>query len=205
MHHPLPKRRFDKIHLNRWHVRHGDYIRERTYARTDPDNPKARAEHAWWWTHERLRRTYFRIIAMRRDGMLFAYLEQGGDPPSNTNRLEGGVNNADLKRKLDAHRGLSPEQTKRCCEWGVYMKSANPDPKRFVVPDCWNEPKPIPRPVREPAPRNMDPDATTLRRTRHPRTKIRHQKRLGRTLMTRRIRHTFCHLTRKICMQHNSF
>lgn len=85
-----------------WHTRHGgySYIKERTYARADPDNPKAKAGRTWWWTHERLRRAYFRIIAMQRDGMLFAHLEQDG-APNNTNRLECGVN-ADLKRKLDA-------------------------------------------------------------------------------------------------------
>lgn len=137
--------------LNDWHARHGGYIKERTYARTDPGNPKARAGRTWWWTHERLRRAYFRIIAMQREGTLFAHLEQDGDPPNNTNRLEGGVN-ADLKRRLDAHRGLSPEHTKRCCEWVVYMKSANPDPERFMTPDCWDERKPPPRPAGEPAP-----------------------------------------------------
>lgn len=57
-----------------WHTRHGGYIKERTYARADPDNPKARAGRTWWWTHERLRRAYFRIIAMQRDGMLFMWL-----------------------------------------------------------------------------------------------------------------------------------
>lgn len=56
-----------------WHTRHGGYIKERTYARADPDNPKARAGRTWWWTHERLRRAYFRIIAMQRDGMLFMF------------------------------------------------------------------------------------------------------------------------------------
>ena len=76
-----------------WHTRHGgySYIKERTYARADPDNPKAKAGRTWWWTHERLRRAYFRIIAMQRDGMLFAHLEQDG-APNNTNRLECGVN-----------------------------------------------------------------------------------------------------------------
>lgn len=96
--------------LNDWHARHGDYIKERTYARTDPDNPKARAGRTWWWTHERLRRAYFRIIAMQREGTLFAYLEHGEDLPNNTNRLEGGVN-ADLKRKLGKTRITQPLQT----------------------------------------------------------------------------------------------
>lgn len=127
-------------------------------------------------------------------GTLFAYLEQDG-APNNTNRLEGGVN-ADLKRKLDAHRGLSDEHTRQCCEWVVYMKSADPDPERFVTPECWKKHTTNPQPAHEPAP-GMDPSVTAHQRTRHPRNRIRHPKRLGRTLMTRRIRHTFCHLTQK--------
>ena len=27
---------------------------------------------------------------------------------------------------------------RRCCEWGVYMRSANPDPESFVTPGCWS-------------------------------------------------------------------
>lgn len=87
---------------------------------------------------------------MQRDGMLFAYLEQDG-APNNINRLEGGVN-ADLKRKLDAHCGLSDEHTRRCYEWVVYMKSADLDPERFVTPECWKKHTTNPQPAHEPAP-----------------------------------------------------
>ena len=54
-----------------------------------------------------------------------------GSVPSTTNRLEGGVN-ADIKRVLDAHRGLTEEHMKRC-EWVLYMKTHNPDPGSFIT------------------------------------------------------------------------
>ena len=55
---------------------------------------------------------------------------------SATNWLEGGVN-AEIKRVLNSHRGLGEEHMRRCCEWVVYMNSANPGPESFVTPDCW--------------------------------------------------------------------
>lgn len=51
--------------------------------------------------------------------------------PTTTNRLEGGVN-ADIKRVLDAHRGLTEEHMKRC-ERVLYMKTHNPDPGSFIT------------------------------------------------------------------------
>ncbi|QOL34511.1 hypothetical protein [Bifidobacterium lemurum] len=126
--------------LNRWHNDHGAFIRQRTMASSDPSDPRARAGRRWWWTHERLRRAYFRLVRLNRRGELFAFcdpdLVAGGPVPSTTNRIEGGVN-ADVKRVLDAHRGLTGEHMRRCCEWVVYMKSRDPDPESFVTPECW--------------------------------------------------------------------
>ena len=116
------------------------FVRQRTRAGEDPGNPKARAGRKWWYTHERLRRAYFRFVGLNRRGVLFAFcdsaLTSGGPVASTTNQLEGGVN-ADIKRVLNAHRGLGEEHMRRCCEWVVYMKSANPVPETFVTPDCW--------------------------------------------------------------------
>lgn len=126
--------------LNRWHGEYGEFIKQRTRAREDPGNPKARAGRKWWWTHERLRRAYFRFVRLNREGSLFAFcdppLADEGPVASTTNQLEGGVN-AEIKRVLNAHRGLGEEHMKRCCEWVLYMKSADPDPESFVTPDCW--------------------------------------------------------------------
>lgn len=72
--------------------------------------------------------------------MLFAFcdpaLAEDGRVASTTNQLEGGVN-AEIKRVLNAHRGLGEEHMRRCCEWVVYMRSANPRPEAFVTPDRW--------------------------------------------------------------------
>nr|WP_158276315.1 IS1249 family transposase [Bifidobacterium callitrichidarum] len=124
--------------LNAWHGEHGDYLKERTTARQDPAHAKGRK---WWWTHERLRRAYFRLVRLNRAGMLFAFCDpavvgDGDSLPSTANQLEGGVN-AVVKRTLDHHRGLSEEHMKRCCEWAVYMLTAEPDPVSFVTPDHW--------------------------------------------------------------------
>lgn len=144
------------VGLNDWHERHGDYIKERTMARTDPDNPKARSGRKWWWTHESLRRAYFRLVRMHHDHTLFAFLDHGDEElPRTTNKLEGGVN-ADLKRKLDAHRGLGEEHMRRCCEWVLYMKTADPRPERFVTSDHWHA-----QPARPPARHEPEPGTWT--------------------------------------------
>ena len=93
--------------VNDWHGRHDDHLKERTVAKQDPMHARGRK---WWWTHERLRRAYFRLVRLNRAGVLFAFcdpavLKGGGPLPSATNQLEGGVN-AVVKRALDHHRGL---------------------------------------------------------------------------------------------------
>nr|WP_169241762.1 IS1249 family transposase [Bifidobacterium sp. DSM 109959] len=128
--------------LNTWHSEHGSYLKERTTARQDPIHAKGRK---WWWTHERLRRAYFRLTRLNRSGMLFTFCNptvvgDGGILPSTTNQLEGGVN-AVIKRMLDHHRGLSEMHMKRCCEWTVYMLTANPDPMSFIIPEHWKTKK----------------------------------------------------------------
>lgn len=50
--------------LNAWHAEYGSLVRQRTRAREDPGNPKARAGRKWWYTHERLRRAYFRFVGL---------------------------------------------------------------------------------------------------------------------------------------------
>lgn len=81
-----------------------------------------------------MRRAYYRFIRLQRDGTLFMFCEPAaaGVVPSTTNRLEGGVN-ADIKRVLDAHRGLTEEHMKRVCEWVLYMKTHDPAPGSFIT------------------------------------------------------------------------
>ena len=57
----------------------------------------------------------------------------------------GGVN-ADIKRILHSHRGLGEEGMSRCCEWVLYMKTADPRQERFVTPDLCGRTPPAARP-----------------------------------------------------------
>jgi len=124
--------------LNDWHGRHDDHLKEHTVAKQDPMHARGRK---WWWTHERLRRAYFRLVRLNRAGVLFAFcdpavLKGGGPLPSATNQLEGGVN-AVVKRALDHHRGLSEEHMRRCREWAICMLTEQPDPMALVTPEHW--------------------------------------------------------------------
>lgn len=125
------------VELNRWYAEHGAFIREKTRAGDDPRNAHGRK---WWWTHERVRRAYFRFIRLQREHMLFTYLDPGlarvGTLACTTNQLEGGIN-ASVKRVMQHHRGLSEPHMKRCCEWVVYMLTEHPHPETFVTPECW--------------------------------------------------------------------
>ena len=104
---------------------------------------------------------------------------------SATNWLEGGVN-AEIKRVLNSHRGLGEEHMRRCCEWVVYMRSANPDPESFVIPDCWTgTPGPGDAVCDDGTGAGHADRRTAVRaRRRRLRERVRHQERLGRTTMT---------------------
>lgn len=134
--------------LNAWHVAWGPFINERTWAKDDPDNPKA-MKRQWWWTHEDVRRCYRRLEKLFREGKLFAFLEPaltaGGPVARTTNRLEGGVNSP-LKHVLLDHRGLPEEHMRRACEWVCYMRSRNPDPASLIKPEHWKPAKSAPEP-----------------------------------------------------------
>ncbi len=122
--------------LNAWHERWKTMLAERTFARDNPDDPRAaKSKSGWWWTHLPLRTAYFRLERLFRDGTLFCFLDpelnERGPVARDSNRLEGGVN-AKLKLMLLNHRGLPPEHMRRACEWHCYMKSAVPDPTRIL-------------------------------------------------------------------------
>ena len=169
--------------LNDWRGRHDDHLKERTVAKQDPMHARGRK---WWWTHERLRRAYFRLVRLNRAGVPFAFcdpavLKGGGPLPSTTNQLEGGVN-AVAERALDHHRGLSEEHMRRCCEWAVYMLTEQPDP--HGARHAWtleDEEGEAGRERRARA-RHHDGRAGTDRRRRRLRERVRRQNRLGGTL-----------------------
>ena len=71
-----------------------------------------------------LRRAYFRLERLFRDGSLFRFLDPEltilGPVPRDSNRLEGGLNAAP-ERMLVNHRGLPEAHVSRACEWHCYM------------------------------------------------------------------------------------
>jgi hypothetical protein len=140
------------VGLNRWHDEHGAFIKERTHAKDDPLHARGRK---WWWTHERVRRAYYRFIRLQRDRTLFTFLEPGlvaaGPIPSTTNQLEGGIN-AVVKRVMQHHRGLSESHMRRACEWAIIMLASHPDPESFVMPEAWSRTTPPERHDTEPTP-----------------------------------------------------
>ena len=68
--------------LNDFHNQYKDYLKERTYAKDDPQTAQIRGRQ-WWYTHERDRRVYFRFARLARQGVLFTYLT----PTPNTTNL----------------------------------------------------------------------------------------------------------------------
>ena len=51
-------------------------LAERTYAKDHPDDPRAATSRSgWWWTHLPLRRAYFRLERLFKDGTLFCLLD----------------------------------------------------------------------------------------------------------------------------------
>ena len=62
--------------LNAWHERWRHMLAERTYAKDNPDDPRAAtSKGGWWWTHLPLRRAYLRLERLFKDGTLFCFLD----------------------------------------------------------------------------------------------------------------------------------
>lgn len=59
-----------------FHTQYGAYLKERTYARDDPQGAASRGEKpaGWWYAHERDRRVYYRLDRLYQQGWLFTFL-----------------------------------------------------------------------------------------------------------------------------------
>ena len=117
--------RTPEAHAGRTHLRQGQ-----------PGRPQGSYKQGgWWWTHLPLRRAYFRLERLFKDGTLFCFpdpeLTIPGPVPRDSNRLEGGLNAAP-ERMLVNHRGLPEAHMRRACEWHCYMNSAKPAPARIL-------------------------------------------------------------------------
>lgn len=133
-------------HLNDWYQNHGQLVRARTYRTAASPAPAwVRANQAWWFTHDRLRKAYRLLERLSQAGSLFTYLRTeftGLDIAATTNRIEGGTN-AQLRLILRAHRGMSEEHQKRAIEWYFYLHSETPDqPAQLIRPEQYTPTRP---------------------------------------------------------------
>ena len=122
--------------LNDWHQSYGHLVKARTYRNGGAIVPGwVRANQAWWYTHDRLRKAYRLLERLSQAGTLFTYLRDEFATlqiASTTNRIEGGTN-AQLRLLLRAHRGMSEEHRKRAIEWYLYLHSEHPLPPAKLI------------------------------------------------------------------------
>jgi hypothetical protein len=141
--------------LEAWYQLYGHLIHLKTFAETDgvlrPIEVKAGKK--WWWTHERLRKSWFLLSRLNREDVLFTYLTpefEGLGISSTTNHLEGGVNSM-IKGLLYDHRGMPSAHQMRAVDWWCYLHSpAQKPPVAFMKPEHWTTPERRQSRIREP-------------------------------------------------------
>lgn len=112
---------------NAWRARWEEFLAEKTY---DEDSGKMR------WTHERLITARNGLDRLVSKSLLFTFLDpeltDEGALPSMNNKIEGGVN-AQLRRMLHDHRGLSAMRRAKAVFWWCYMHTESPLPAAEIL------------------------------------------------------------------------
>jgi transposase-like protein len=108
--------------LNNWHNEYTNLLREKTIN----DNYIKGINKKWWYTHQRLRSSYYQLEKLNKNNQLFVYLNQIlktriGIIPNTSNKIEGGIN-AQIRRLLGFHRGMSLRHQMRIIEWFLIDK-----------------------------------------------------------------------------------
>ena len=145
--------------LQEFHAQWGDWLNEETY-RADvlpEDVPSwVKPNQQWWYTHQNARQAYKLLARQVQKNTLFTFLDPALTTQSKTrldhttNPLEGGIN-AQIKRVIYNHRGLSEQHMRRAVEWWCYLHSENPTkPHQLIRPEHL-KPQPKP-PIKEPKP-----------------------------------------------------
>ena len=123
--------------LNDFHNEYGNYLKERTLAKDDPETAPIRRRR-WWYTHERNRRVYFRLARLARQGVLFTYLDAASDGTNlqpTTNIVESI--NSRINDLCYQHRGLSEPHLICAIQWLLYQLTETPKQIKTVL-DLWN-------------------------------------------------------------------
>lgn len=170
--------------LQGFHDHYGDYLKERTLAKDNPEMARIKRRQ-WWYTHDRDRRVHFRLARLVRAGVLFTYLtaNPGQILHSTTNIAESL--NALIDAVLYQHRGLSETHMIQAVQWLLYTRTEDPLPPQEILKqwDQAGQPKTRVLPPKQPKP----PQPTgpkQVRQPQHPRRRTLGQKRMGRTLET---------------------
>ena len=105
--------------LFNWRVTFKEFLNEMT--RDSNDNLRA--------THERLLKAYNSLVVLINTETMFRYLDEtlvlDKECPRTNNPIEGGVN-AQLRRLLRYHRGMSVEKRIKAVFWWCYLHSPRP-------------------------------------------------------------------------------
>jgi hypothetical protein len=134
--------------LEAWHQLYGHLVSQKTWAnQKGAQRPAwARRNCDWWWTYDRLRKSWNLLSKLAKAGTLFTYLQpefDGLEIASTTNRIEGGTN-GQLKDLLRRHRGMPSTHQRRALDWWCYLHSPAPKPpENFIKPENYKltEPK----------------------------------------------------------------
>jgi len=122
----------------------------------------ARPNSRWWYTHYRLRRGYYLLERLAKNGHLFTFLDKQFEdfgPSRTTNRIEGGTNQP-VRDLLYQHRGMPSDHQRRAVEWLLFMRSDRPPPIASLIrPEHW-QPPPSRRVVNDAAPGDYGTEIT---------------------------------------------
>lgn len=125
--------------LAAFHTQYGAYLKERTYARDDPQGAASRGKKptGWWYTHERDRRVYYRLDRLYQQGWLFTFLTAKKDTifERTTNPVESL--NHQVKQVIKSHPGLSEDHLTSGIEWVLYSYTENPSTPKETLKN-WN-------------------------------------------------------------------
>jgi len=94
--------------LVKWHTKHEQYLKEKTYGQTGN----------YWYKHRLLRRSF--TVIRRALPNMFHYLDNDRIPKS-TNGLESFFGH--LKSHVTLHRGLSKQHRRNFIKWYLYFKN----------------------------------------------------------------------------------
>lgn len=124
--------------LQEFHTVYHNWLNEKTMIKDPTTGNRTRI-----WTHPNVRKAYNSLNHLRRNNLLFFYLNQPDgvlEPTqvkSTTNSLEGGIN-ARIKELAYAHRGRTNEHQRRMLDWWLYLKTELPnDPVQIVRQPNW--------------------------------------------------------------------